>query len=96
MGREESRGLYWRRRKEREPEFLVEQESGIWLEVLIFGGEEFCGDLRRRESCLGGKSTHWRNGQDQGPCRVSCLQAGAQAASILTLEPQASVCRPEQ
>ena len=43
MGREESRGLYWRRRKEREPEFLVEQESGIWLEVLIFGGEEFVG-----------------------------------------------------
>ena len=58
MGREESQGLCWRRRKEREPKFLVEQESGIWLEVLIFGGEEFCGDLRRRESCLGGKSTH--------------------------------------
>lgn len=46
--------------------------------------------------CLGGTSTRWRNEQDRGACRVSCLQAGARAASILTLEPQASVCRPEQ
>lgn len=35
--------------------------------------------------CLGGKSTQQRNGQDWGPCWVSCLQTGAQAASILTL-----------
>lgn len=54
MEREESQVLYWRRQKDREPEFLVEQESGIWLEVLVFGGEEFCGDLRRRECVLEG------------------------------------------
>lgn len=35
--------------------------------------------------CLGGKSTQQRNGQDWAPCWVSCLQTGAQAASILTL-----------
>ena len=40
-------------------------------------------------ACLGGKSTQHRNGQGWG-------QAGAQAASTLTLEPQASVCRPQQ
>lgn len=34
-------------------------------------------------------------GRTGDPAGVSCLQAGAQAASILTLEPQALVCRPE-
>ena len=41
-------GSLMEKAKEREPEFLVEQESGIWLEVLVFGERSFWGPGRRR------------------------------------------------
>lgn len=59
----------------RGPGFLVEQESGRWLEVLVFGGRSFCGDLRRSESVLEGspRSEKWAG---PGTLQVSYLQAG--------------------
>lgn len=53
--------------KERELEFLVEQESGRWLEVLVFGGEEFCGDLRRSEYVLEGSPRSGEMGRTRDP-----------------------------
>lgn len=68
LGREGGKsGSLLEKAKEREPEFLVEQESGIWLEVLVFGGKEFCGDLRRRECVLEGSPRSGEMGRTWGP-----------------------------
>lgn len=68
MGREESQVLYWRRKKREGTEnLLVEQESGIWLDVLAFRREEFCGDQRRKESLLVGSQCSREMGRSRGP-----------------------------
>ena len=98
MGREGSQVLYWRRKKREGTEnLLVEQESGIWLDVPAFRREEFCGDHRRKESLLVGSQCSREMGRSRGP-QLGELPAKPRcgAASILNLELQAWVCSPAQ